>query len=80
MDNTNWRAGGLEGRVSKWKTWTFGGLRPALFRSPAECGAHWSIRPSVQLASPRKIHVSSIGNTALQPAGPPFSVIQFYKW
>jgi len=25
-DNTNWRAGGLEDRVSKWKTWTFGGL------------------------------------------------------
>ena len=28
-DNTNWRAGGpggLEGRVSKWKRWIFGGL------------------------------------------------------
>jgi len=25
-DNTNWKAGGLEGCVSKWKTWTFGGL------------------------------------------------------
>jgi len=40
MDNTNWRPGGpggLEGRVSKWKTWSFGGLHRRQKGGPAYC-------------------------------------------
>jgi len=36
-DNTNWKAGGLEGRVSKWQTWTFGGLHWRQKGGPADC-------------------------------------------
>jgi len=37
LDNTNWRAGGLEGRVSKWKTWIFGGLHRRQKGGPEGC-------------------------------------------
>ena len=86
----NGRPGGLEGRVSSWKTWIFdrpagctkgrdGGLHnragrwaahqrgPALFCTPPE-------HPVVPHGARRKF-MFSIGNTALQPVCPPFSVI-----
>ena len=111
MDNTNWRAGGLEGRVSKWKTWIVGRLHRRQDRrasqravqkgSAAGCrkgqpsGPPFSAArrpplmcnppaiPVVQPASPlfyaarhpKDNSCFSFGNTALQPAGPPFSVI-----
>jgi len=37
-DNTNWRPGGLEGRVSKWTTWIFGRLHRRQKGVSTDCG------------------------------------------
>ena len=80
-DNTNWGtwgrgAGGLEGRVSKWKTWTVGGLagctedrragrRAAQKGGAAGCGKG---RSSLMCSPPVPVNVQPTGQSCSDPA------------
>jgi len=67
-DNTNWKAGGLEGCASKWKRWIFGGLLHTRQKGgPAGC---------TKKAVRRAAEKSGADCRKGQPSGPSFSAAQ----
>jgi len=75
-DNTNWRgggSGGLEGHVSKLKTWTVSGLAGCT-EDKIEGRAGGLHKKAMRWAAKK----GGAGCRKGQPSGPPFSATQFY--